>query len=175
MINFPTNIRVSKRSENACLPNSKPDSTSPLVLIISETEDTRVLFTTLLGCWGYRVAALEKTKQFNKVFKRRTPDLVIMDLPKFYDRGLADFCDLRKLKRARQIPVIFLSGYSQPNYRRAAMELGADDFLVKPVDFDHLEELLRKFSPPPLQTPSRLRRFEAEPHASLISLIDFQR
>jgi DNA-binding response OmpR family regulator len=146
MTNSPANIRVSKRrSKNTGSLNSRRKKNSPLVSVISATEDTRVLFTALLDFWGYRVVELEKTEQFNETFKRRKPDLIIMDLPKFYAVGLVDFCRLRKFTESHDVPVILISGYSQPDYRRAAMELGADGFLVKPIDFDNFEEILKRF------------------------------
>jgi two-component system, response regulator, stage 0 sporulation protein F len=54
---------------------------------------------------------------------------------------------LREVKRTRpDLPVIMVTAYGDDERRRRASELGAAEFLTKPVDFDHLKE-------PPEQLP----------------------
>lgn len=136
---------LSQRSYSDRMQSSTKKKTSHLIVIISKQEDTRILFKTFFGFWGYETAELEKTEDFSKTFQREKPDLVILDMPQGYTQGLADFCNLRKSIKSQRIPIIMLSGYSQPVYRQAALKLGADDFLVKPIDFDNLEEILENY------------------------------
>jgi YesN/AraC family two-component response regulator len=52
---------------------------------------------------------------------------------------------LGKLKeRFPEFPVMMVTAYGDDERRRRAGELGAAEFLAKPVDFDHLKEQLRQ-------------------------------
>jgi len=52
---------------------------------------------------------------------------------------------LRRIKEQRpDMPVMMVTAYGDDERRRRAKELGADEFLAKPVDFAHLKEQLRQ-------------------------------
>lgn len=156
-----------KSSRKSGLANQSKKENSPFVLVVSALEDTRVLFSTLLPIWGYSVAEVEKTDDCDGILEQTTPDLILMELPKSFAEGLADFSEIRRKIDLKNIPVILLSGYPQPQYRDEALKFGADDFLVMPLDFDNLEEILQNYFTRPKNNASLKRRFEAKPHLSL--------
>lgn len=52
---------------------------------------------------------------------------------------------LRQIKQRRpDLPVMMVTAYGDDERRRSAKELGAAEFIAKPVDFDHLKEQLRQ-------------------------------
>ena len=52
---------------------------------------------------------------------------------------------LGEIKRRRpELPVIMVTAYGDDERRRRARELGASEFVAKPVDFDRLKEQLRQ-------------------------------
>jgi CheY-like chemotaxis protein len=51
---------------------------------------------------------------------------------------------IRKNEICGKIPIVLISGHAQPRFRSLALSLGADDFLVKPVNFDLLEDCLKR-------------------------------
>jgi CheY-like chemotaxis protein len=52
---------------------------------------------------------------------------------------------LGKIKHRRpDLPVMMVTAYGDDERRRRARELGASEFITKPVDFDHLKEQLRQ-------------------------------
>ena len=54
---------------------------------------------------------------------------------------------LREVKQRRpDLPVMMLTAYGDDERRRRASELGASEFLTKPVDFDQLKAQLRRMS-----------------------------
>jgi DNA-binding response OmpR family regulator len=58
----------------------------------------------------------------------------------------ADIKLIRRIRRhpaGRHVPLLILSGFSQPAFRNLSLALGADDYLVKPLDFDLLEKYLK--------------------------------
>ena len=52
---------------------------------------------------------------------------------------------LGEIKQRRpDLPVMMVTAYGDDERRRRARELGAFEFITKPVDFDHLKEQLRQ-------------------------------
>jgi CheY-like chemotaxis protein len=57
---------------------------------------------------------------------------------------------LREIKQRRpDLPVLMVTAYGDDERRRRASDLGASEFLTKPVDFDHLKTQLRQLATPP--------------------------
>ena len=91
-------------------------------------------------------------------------DLVLLDL------GLpdADGFDVCKELRARSsAPIIIVTARDDESYRVAGLELGADDYVVKPFGFRELVARIRAVirrsaSPPPLQEPQRIGELEID-------------
>jgi CheY-like chemotaxis protein len=57
--------------------------------------------------------------------------------------GLALLGEIRQ--RRPDLPVMMVTAYGDDERRRRAQELGAVEFITKPVDFDHLKAQLRQF------------------------------
>jgi CheY-like chemotaxis protein len=56
---------------------------------------------------------------------------------------------LREVKQRRpDLPVMMVTAYGDDERRRRASDLGASEFLTKPVDFDHLKTQLRQLTAP---------------------------
>jgi len=92
-------------------------------------------------------------------------DLILLDvmLP-----GLDGWAVLDGLRRERQTPVLFLSARDQVSDRVKGLELGADDYLVKPFAFSELlariRTLLRRgAAPAPAEQRFRLADLEVDP------------
>ena len=119
---------------------------APLVLVVEDHEDTRVLLRTMLEMHGYRVAEAGDGEEGVRLARRVRPRLVIMDatLPKL--DGLAATRRIRSDSSSSlaRVPVVFLSGHAQPAFREAALEAGGTDFLVKPVALEHLAAVLER-------------------------------
>ena len=64
--------------------------------------------------------------------------------------GMDGLALLREVKARRpDLPVIMVTAYGDEERRRRAAEIGAADFLTKPIDFDFLKERLRQLHAPP--------------------------
>ncbi len=128
------------------LPENAFDSlgNQPLILIYSHEADTRFLFRTLLEMWNYRVVEAENLEDSIFAIETENPNLILMDTTISLVENLTMMRKLRESKTSGEIPFILLSGHAQAKFRQMAMTLGANDFLVKPVDFDLLEKSLKK-------------------------------
>ena len=110
----------------------------PLVLVVEDHEDTRSMLRTMLEMRGYRVAEAVDGEEGVRLARRERPRVVIMDatLPRL--DGLAATRRMRADSALARVPVVFLSGHAQPDFRAEALDAGGTDFLVKPVDHEAL-------------------------------------
>jgi len=120
----------------------------PTILVAEDSADSREMMCTLLTMKGYEVFAAGDGVVAVEVALRNLPDLIFIDLqlPKIDGLGVA-----RKLRldpKLKKTPIIILSGHDPSKYRQAAMDAGCNDYLLKPIDFDRLEELLYAIVPP---------------------------
>jgi DNA-binding response OmpR family regulator len=121
------------------------------VLLLDDTEDAVILQKVVLESSGYEVKSAVNGIDGLKLLKNYTPDIIISDvlMPKM--DGF-EFC--RKVKedvKLKDIPFIFYSAqYTDINDKKLADELGAERFIIKPIDIDKfiaiIKEVLEKNS-----------------------------
>lgn len=131
-------LSLTEKLADSCADNQ------PLILIYSQEADTRFLFRTLLEMWNYRVTEAANFEDSVYVAESKKPHLVLMDMTISFIENLTMMQLLRERKTFSETPFILLSGHSQTKFRQMALALGANDFLVKPVDFDLLKVSLKK-------------------------------
>lgn len=115
--------------------------TKETILVVEDDEDIQQLLIFNLQAAGYEVAAAQDGYEALAVARRRAPDLILLDLML---PGLDGFEACKELKRAPQtaaIPVIMLTARGEEVDRIVGLELGADDYVVKP--FSPRELILR--------------------------------
>lgn len=121
------------------------DAHKPLVAVFAREQETRFLFQTLLELWNYQTVEAEDIKELTQIARFKTPDLILMDLTIPLMEGLTALSEIRKNEALSETPVVLVSGFVQPQYRSAAFELGASEYLIKPVDFLRLETTLDRY------------------------------
>ena len=126
---------------------SNPDQASrrqPLVLVTDDHKDTRLMFRTLLAMRGYEVIEAADGEQAVHLADSAAPDLILMDgtLPRL--DGLSATRRIRELSNGRKTPIVFISGQTEPHFRAKAIDAGCDEFLLKPLDFELLGDVLEK-------------------------------
>ncbi len=113
----------------------------PKILLVEDSADAREALTILLEDHGYSVSSVASGAQALEQASRQPPDLVITDLAMPGLSGLDLLARFRKQPALADIPVIVLSAHHELQDRVAGFDLGADDFLAKPV---HLDDLLAR-------------------------------
>ena len=110
------------------------------VLVIDDEEPVRRFLRVALGGQSYRVIEAATGKDGITVVAVRKPDVIILDL------GLPDLDGVevtRLLRQMTQTPVIILSVRGSENDKIAALDAGADDYLIKPFGIGELLARLR--------------------------------
>ena len=110
----------------------------PLVLVVDDAKDTRVIYAESLRFRGYRVEEASDGREAVERVRALAPDVVVLDLK----LPVIDGCEAtRRLKAdpsTRAIPIIVLTGHLLEHSRQAALAAGADAYLTKPCLPDDL-------------------------------------
>jgi DNA-binding response OmpR family regulator len=110
------------------------------ILVIEDDVDFRNLLRIRLTLAGYALELAEDGAAGGKALLERPPDLVLSDVNMPLLSGFELLSRMRTNERTASIPLILLSGQSDDATKAKAMELGAADYLTKPVT---LEDLMR--------------------------------
>ena len=133
--------------------------TVPQILICDDEPQIPVMVGDYLTPRGYRCVAVNSVEELLSALESMTPDLIILDVRMPDQDG---YVGLRKLREICKAPVIFMSALSDPIDRVIGLEIGADDFIVKPVDLRELDArikaVLRRGNQPAATSPAATRR-----------------
>jgi putative two-component system response regulator len=113
------------------------------ILIVDDTESSARLLKRLLVHDGYRVRLAHDGREALDILAREMPDLVLLDvlMPE-----LDGFETCRRMKQdpsTRLVPVVLVTALTNRTDRIRGLEVGADDFLTKPVNAAELTARVR--------------------------------
>ena len=112
------------------------------ILVIEDERIMRQNLVTLLELEQFEVAAAENGRRGVELARASPPDLILCDVMMPDLDGYGVLRALAEDARTAQVPFIFLTAKGEREDVRAGMNLGADDYLVKPVDQDELLEAI---------------------------------
>lgn len=104
------------------------------VLVVDDDSDTRQAMSELLGDYGFRVETTSDGEEALRALGEDPPDLIISDIRMPRLGGIELARRLREKALTQSIPMILISGFDDPSARIEGLEIGADDFISKPVD-----------------------------------------
>ncbi len=110
------------------------------ILLVDDTKDILLVVSRRLESWGYETLTAETGEEGLRLAMEQLPDLILLDImmPKMKGR---DVCiRLKADPRTARIPIIFLSALSLADHIKAGLDLGADDYIVKPFEPAELKE-----------------------------------
>lgn len=115
------------------------------VLIVDDNQNMRILLRSLLGVIGVKniIDASDGDKGF-KVFQEHAFDIVLCDIRMEPADGFSLLQKIRTDAKSRNpaVPFIFLTGHGEAIYVKKARDLGMNEFMVKPVMLDTLQQKL---------------------------------
>lgn len=111
------------------------------ILVVEDHKDTRELLKYNLAAAGFDVAAAEDGQSGVKLAEAFKPDIVLLDLMMPGMDGLEVCRQLKAKTELARIPVIMLTAKGEEIDKIVGLELGADDYVVKP--FSPRELVLR--------------------------------
>jgi DNA-binding response OmpR family regulator len=110
----------------------------PRVLVVDDDAITRMLVKLLLEREKFEVLEAANGRDGVDIAKRERPDLMLVDLNMPEMDGYQAITTLRKDVSLARLPIVVLTSEEGPGIERRVLELGADDYILKPFDPDVL-------------------------------------
>jgi OmpR family response regulator RpaB len=116
------------------------ESTKEKILVVDDEASIRRILETRLSMIGYDVVTAADGEEAIETFHASNPDLVVLDvmMPKLDGYGVC-----QELRKESDIPIIMLTALGDVADRITGLELGADDYVVKPFSPKELEARIR--------------------------------
>jgi len=113
---------------------------APRLLVVDDEPNIRELLSVSLRFSGFEVAAAGNGRDALDSAERDPPDLVVLDvmLP-----DLDGFQVARRLREARQVPILFLTARDGVQDKVAGLTLGGDDYVTKPFSLEEVVARIR--------------------------------
>lgn len=105
------------------------------VMIIEDDLNAAQSISNFLEAWGFQCIYLENFQEVTEEFVKYKPEIVLLDitLPRY--NGYYWCEEIRKISK---VPIIFISSTSDNLNMILAMNMGGDDFVIKPFDLNFL-------------------------------------
>src|SRR5678815_1760288 len=130
------------------------------ILVIEDEPEMRRNITTILRLEGFAPVAAENGRKGVETANKEKPDLILCDVMMPELDGYGVIKALHNEPATMNIPFIFLTAKGERTDVRSGMNLGADDYLAKPVDKNDLLRAIRTR----LARAEQLSRRELQPN-----------
>jgi CheY-like chemotaxis protein len=130
------------RNQLLCTDESKPHDR---ILIIDDDTQFLELLTDSMAEDGFDVTAVTTSDEAYAILQENTPDLILCDinLETSTMDGFTFYKKVQNNRHLQQIPFVFLTGLTDENLAHTGRELGADDYLIKPISRTTLVSAIR--------------------------------
>ena len=108
------------------------------ILIVDDNINNLRLLSAILEEKGYQVRKVTNSKFALKTVSLAPPDLILLDINMPELDGFGVCRHLKADRRTRDIPVIFLSAFSQAQQKREAFRAGGVDYITKPFQVEEV-------------------------------------
>ena len=130
------------------LPVQNPDQSSYRILLVEDNPINQKMATHMLQKMGHKVTAADHGQVALECLENQRFDMIFMDVQMPFMDG---YTATRRIRKASaplsQIPIIALTAHAMVGDREKCLASGMDDYMSKPVDPDHLREMITKWAP----------------------------
>ena len=140
---------LMSRPRSSSITRQKPavaaDMARQTILVVDDSADNLLLLSHLFSK-EYLVHTTQSGQEALAICQSNTPpDLVLLDIMMPGMDGFEVARLMREHPTSETIPVIFVTAWTGENERRKGLELGAVDFVTKPIDLDAIKLLVHNF------------------------------
>lgn len=124
--------------------NSVTKALYPTVLIAEDSRDTRIMLKRAFELKGYRVIEASDGNEALEAVRQNRPNLILVDLNMPVVDGLETVRKIRKLETAGEhVPIVAITAFDVYGMKEAALEIGCNTYLSKPLDMEELDRTLK--------------------------------
>jgi DNA-binding response OmpR family regulator len=110
------------------------------ILVVDDEIEVCNALKEFLSIKGYAVHAAQNGKEALALIQAETPHVVLLDIIMPGMSGIETLQEIKKI--APETGVVMITAVTDEALGNQALQLGADDFITKPVDLDYLENVL---------------------------------
>jgi two-component system KDP operon response regulator KdpE len=118
------------------------------ILVVDDEPQIRRVMRTTLSSQGYVISEAKSGEEALELMRKERPDLILLDVNM---PGMGGLEACREIRRGSDAPIIMLTVRNAERDKVAALDAGADDYVVKPFGIEELlariRAALRRFSP----------------------------
>ena len=103
-----------------------------MIYLLEDDESIRELVIYTLKSQGYEAKGFERPSLFWKELEKELPSLLLLDVMLPEEDGITILKKLRVRPDTRRLPIIMLTAKGETYDKVLGLELGADDYIVKP-------------------------------------------
>ncbi len=123
------------------------------ILVADDDRVQTLMLSARLKDKGFKVTVAYDAIQAWITAIKTLPDVILLDIQMPGGTGVAVLKQLKNSSKTNQIPVVVLSGSIDPSAASMVKDLGANEFLTKPVDLELLYRTLSLVLGRPLDSP----------------------
>jgi CheY-like chemotaxis protein len=116
---------------------------SPIILVVDDYPDNRILLSAWLRAKGYRVIEAQDGKECLQQAHRSNPDLILMDLAMPEMDGVEAARQIRLRRVFARTPIFVISAYATCEVLADALAAGCNEVFAKPLDLESLLTQIR--------------------------------
>ena len=120
---------------------------NPVVMLVEDFQDAREVVRHMLEMRGCRVVEAANGQEAIELSQQGGFDLILMDLNMPVLDGFTATLRIREYERTRDVPVVAVTAYDTEEFRAAAGAVGCCDYILKPLNFERLDSLLKQLLP----------------------------
>lgn len=116
----------------------------PTVLIAEDSRDTRIMLKRAFELKGYNVIEAADGNEALEAVRQTRPNLILVDLNMPIVDGLETVKKIRKLEKpGEHVPIVAITAFDVYGMKEAALEIGCNTYLSKPLDMEELDRTLK--------------------------------
>ena len=124
--------------------NDEATTCSATILVVEDDEVNRELLVRRLSKFGYTARGAANGTQALNMLSEDTYDLILLDIMMAQMDGYQTLQKIRARETLKNIPIIMVSALSDAASIARCMELGADDYIMKPYNAELLKDRVQK-------------------------------
>ena len=119
------------------------------ILVVDDDPGHLTALKTIIKSWGYTVSSTDDGTHAVESVKERPFDLILMDVRMPRMTGYEACIELKNDESTEHIPIVFLSAKGQEDEVKQGLEVGAEEYILKPFAPDqlnkHVSRVLARF------------------------------
>jgi len=114
------------------------------ILVVDDNEQLSNMLKDVLDSWGYEALTAAEGRSCLETARREQPDIILLDIMLPGLSGYEVCSELKRDTRTQSIAVIMMTALEDIESRIHGYKVGADNFLVKPINYNEVKAIIQK-------------------------------